>query len=672
MQKEWILKILAVVVVLSAGCESRLDNPADPEAGNYVGFKPWVNSGLPLHATINDTVAFAGVFQGPLDKVDRYEWDFDGNGRAEFSSSLSGEAVWVYGEVGRYMAAFTVWDQAGFSKSDTAEVTITNEPPDPQGGPDVHSFVDWTVDLPAEGQDDGRIVEYRWDYQGDGQVDWTGAGPETVQVQYGEAGFYTAVLELVDDDANSAKDTVAVSISMGAPAADAGPDTAVSINDLVVFRGSGVDTNGTLSLYEWDLDGDGVIDWASESTGRTERILESVGIRIAVLTVTDDDGFIDRDTVQVVVTDETPIVAIEDLGTGWCAEPDTLVADVIDDGRIVLYEWDFDGDGMFDWSSEELNWAVNFYSVGDYFPSLRVLDDDGHVTTGTLTYSVSPWARAAPMNVPRSDVGVEAVDGVVYALAGFSYGIGAYLSAAEAYDPAVGKWESRRPMSLSQSGMATAVFGDRIYGIAGCAVGEERGAVEEYWPQYDLWARRTSVRMRRCMATSETVGDRIYIIGGENGEEMSSVEVVHLTTWEWSVRAPMPTPRHAMASVVVDGKVYVIGGVGGGGLLSTVEVYDPATDSWETRSPMPTPRAGLAAVVWNDKIFAIAGSYLDVVEVYDVTTDTWTTGSPMFTKRFGAGAAVIDDVIYVVGGETLTSYLSLLEVYAPSCDGFGP
>ena len=43
MHKGWTLRILAVVVVLSAGCESRLDNPADPEGGNYIGFRPWVN-----------------------------------------------------------------------------------------------------------------------------------------------------------------------------------------------------------------------------------------------------------------------------------------------------------------------------------------------------------------------------------------------------------------------------------------------------------------------------------------------------------------------------------------------------------------------------------------------------------------------------------------------------
>ena len=85
---------------------------------------------------------------------------------------------------------------------------------------------------------------------------------------------------------------------------------------------------------------------------------------------------------------------------------------------------------------------------------------------------------------------------------------------------------------------------------------------------------------------------------------------------------------------------------------------------------MPTPRSGLVAVVWNNQIFAIGGSYLNVVEVYDIASDTWRIGTPMLTKRYGAGAAVIDDRIYVAGGETITTFLSLLEIYAPTCDGF--
>ncbi len=670
MHRQPTLRVLALILVLSAGCESRLDNPADPEAGTYIGFKPWVDSGLPLRATIDDTLTFQGVFQGPLDKVDRYEWDFDSDGHPEFTSSSNGETQWVYTDVGGYRAVLTVWDRAGFSRADTARVTITNEPPRPLGGPDQNSFVNWVVRLPAQGEDDGRIVEYRWDYDGDGEVDWTGARAETLQVRYDRSGLYRAVLEVRDDDTNSAIDTVAVSISVGAPSANAGPDTAVSINDIVVFRGSGIDTNGTLNLYEWDLDGDGVVDWSSETTGLLEQSFSSVGVRAAVLAVTDNDGFSCRDTVRVTVTDEWPVVAVQDLGTGWCAEPETLVANVVDDGRIVLYEWDFDGDGIFDQSSDALNWVVHAYPRGGFLPILRVLDDDGHVATQPLTFSVSPWKWGAPMSIARSGVGVEAVDGVLYALAGSSYGIGGYLSAAEAYDPAKGRWEKRRPMTLSQSGLATTVFGDRIYGVAGCAGTEDRSAVEEYWPRYDLWARRASVRIRRCWATAATAAGRIYVIGGENGEEISSVEVLDPGTGTWDAGTPMPTARHGIASVVVDDLVYVLGGTADGVPLSTVEVYDPVLDSWSRRAAMPTPRSGLVAVEWNNKIFAISGSYLDVVEVFDIATNTWATGTPMTTKRHGAGAAVIDGRIYVVGGETITSYLSLLEIYDPACDGF--
>ncbi len=662
------ISILLMLLVCVVGCEGRLENPADPEAGDYIGFRPWVDSGQAVRATISDTLDFEGVFHGPLDKVDRYEWDFHGDGRIDFRSPSVSTGRWAFEEVGEYHAIFTVWDRTGFSKSDTTDVIITNEVPAPDGGPDQNGFLRRTVGLPARASDDGRILEYRWDYEGDGEIDWSGVLPETLWVLYSSIGQYRAVLEVVDDDANRASDTVAVSISLGRPLALAGPDTAVSINDVVVFRGSGIDSNGTVNLYEWDFDGDGNVDWSSDRTGKTERLFESLGTWLATLRVTDDDGFSHADTARVTVTDEAPYLQIFDLGDGWCAEPETLLAEVGDDGNIVLYEWDFDGDGTFDWLSETTSRAAHRFERGVYFPILRVTDDDGNVATGTLTFRVGPWTRGSPMRFARSGISAEAVGGVLYAMSGAVPELGAYTSVVEAYDPESKSWEMRRPMVLAQSSIATTVLNGRIFGIAGCARNADRGAVEEYIPQYDMWKRHSSVQNRRCWPAAAAVNGLIYVFGGQGEEELSSVETLNPREGVWREVSPMPTARHGMAAVTVAERVYVIGGYGGGRPLSTVEVYDPATDTWATGNPMPTPRTGLAAVEWNSRIYTLGGSYLNVVEVYDPATDTWSTATPMPTPRYGHGAAVIGDMIYVVGGETLWSFLTILEIYAPACD----
>ena len=60
-----------------------------------------------------------------------------------------------------------------------------------------------------------------------------------------------------------------------------------------------------------------------------------------------------------------------------------------EDGTIVKYEWDFDGDGVYEWSSEENGRTTNIYNnPGTYTPTLRVTDNDGKFATDSLTVTV--------------------------------------------------------------------------------------------------------------------------------------------------------------------------------------------------------------------------------------------------------------------------------------------
>jgi len=73
------------------------------------------------------------------------------------------------------------------------------------------------------------------------------------------------------------------------------------------------------------------------------------------------------------------------------------------DGKVILYEWDFDNDGLFDWNSTEngafyfINggsqkvFARYFYnSVGDYTAKLRITDDNGSKKIDTCVIHVNP------------------------------------------------------------------------------------------------------------------------------------------------------------------------------------------------------------------------------------------------------------------------------------------
>jgi len=56
---------------------------------------------------------------------------------------------------------------------------------------------------------------------------------------------------------------------------------------------------------------------------------------------------------------------------------------------IVLYEWDFDGDGLYEWSSEDNGITTFIYNdVGKYIATLRVTDNYGETATDNKTIRV--------------------------------------------------------------------------------------------------------------------------------------------------------------------------------------------------------------------------------------------------------------------------------------------
>jgi hypothetical protein len=60
-----------------------------------------------------------------------------------------------------------------------------------------------------------------------------------------------------------------------------------------------------------------------------------------------------------------------------------------EDGSITKYEWDFDGDGIYEWSSNENGLTTFIYNnAGTHIATLRVTDNDGNIATDSLTVTV--------------------------------------------------------------------------------------------------------------------------------------------------------------------------------------------------------------------------------------------------------------------------------------------
>lgn len=242
----------------------------------------------------------------------------------------------------------------------------------------------------------GAILRYRWDFQGDGIFDTSDPGARNYTRTYAQKGVFNAVLEVLNDRNQIATATIPITVTGKPPTATAGvlpSNGAVPLN--VAFSGSGTDPDGTIIRFEWDFEGDGIFDFTSATTGNTSHMYKAQGTFNALLRVTDNDGMTATAPVTIrvgpagsptarITTPAAPLTitapfTVSFNGTGTDAN-----------GTITKFEWDFNGDGIFDYSSAtSAATTFNYQSPGTYTASFRVTDNSGLTGMDTVTIKVN-------------------------------------------------------------------------------------------------------------------------------------------------------------------------------------------------------------------------------------------------------------------------------------------
>jgi len=124
----------------------------------------------------------------------------------------------------------------------------------------------------------------------------------------------------------------------------------------------------------------------------------------------------------------------------------------------------------------------------------------GSAVTGALEAynpSTDSWTSVAPMLSPRSDLGADTIDGIIYA-AGGSDGTSPALATLEAYDPATNTWATKASMPTARADLAVVALYGLLYAIGGRgADGSPVATVEAYNPVTDTWATLPSMPTAR-------------------------------------------------------------------------------------------------------------------------------------------------------------------------------
>jgi len=284
-----------------------------------------------------------------------------------------------------------------------------------------------SFDAGASWDQDGVIVKYEWDMDGDlsgWEVD-SGTNPVMSGITYNTAGTKDQWVRVTDNDGLTA--TAHAKVAVGAAGGNLPPVAMVfptppegEVPQQVTWNASeSFDHDGTIAKYEWDMDGDPTSwEYDSGTTATMEITYNTGGPHTQYVRVTDDGGMTDTayGTAYMFGGNQAPTaVLVPDVTEG---DAPLLVnfdasASSDPDGTIQDYYWDFDGDGTTDIITGLPTTSNTYTDPGDYQPSVRVIDDVGEEDSAATNITAHGWAVVQVDAGPSlgTDVSLAAING---------------------------------------------------------------------------------------------------------------------------------------------------------------------------------------------------------------------------------------------------------------------
>jgi plastocyanin len=170
-------------------------------------------------------------------------------------------------------------------------ITVTNVSVQlgaPTPGPGfVNEDVTFTASASSLG---GSIDHYDWVF-GDGTTATTDALTPTTTHQYPAAGTFTAKVTAVDNQGDRNNSSQPVTVFSRDPTASftAAPTSVVKGGTVTFNAAASVDHDGSITKFEWDLDGDGTFEQDTGATPSASATFPTAGSIVVGLRVTDND-----------------------------------------------------------------------------------------------------------------------------------------------------------------------------------------------------------------------------------------------------------------------------------------------------------------------------------------------------------------------------------------------
>ncbi len=381
-----------------------------------------------------------------------YEWDFDEDGNFEAQGV---NQTHTYHSTGQYSIELRITDNFGVTKETSVSVEVQEA-----GLPPVASFTiiqqtaEGTVSVDAYSSShpdvNRHIVLFEWDWNPEYvsidsfifTIDDTG---ETQQHLFSQIGSYKVALRVTDDAGlqSIAVKTVIIKALRG-PTADAGgPYEILWEQDASLDGRASTDPDRSMGdsivKYEWDFNGNGLylalgdsptVLWSDIHSLLMQKYSSVIDTNTTFILqirikVTDTTGRFHTDVTTLTIRrdpgqnqgDDTliPLITVSPEGNvviGQEIQLSGASSYVINDegGTIVLYEWDFDGDGIYE--AQGINQTHTFQSTGQYDIELRITDNLGITNKTSVRVEVQEVALppAAIFRIISQTAGTVSVD----------------------------------------------------------------------------------------------------------------------------------------------------------------------------------------------------------------------------------------------------------------------
>lgn len=460
-------------------------------------------------------------------------------------------------------------------------------------------------------------------------------------------GVYEFELKVTDGAGLFSKDTVRVAVVAPGhpnqpPHADAGPDQTIflPVVSTILDGGNSVDTDGIIAYYSWNQ----VSGPSQCMIGNPANVLSSVtnlmqGIYVFNLTVVDNLGAADSDTVSVIVKPTPDSISVVNAQLTWIQPLSIwrLHPAVATAGTKIL----FAGGYAVDYNGE----------ITGVFSRVDIYD-----------FISNTWSTAE-LSTPRYNIVGASADGKVLFAGGIAP-TGVITSRVDIYDVAANSWTTAE---LSQPGesLAAASSGDKIL-----FAGEREGSVWDYNGPSNLvdiydassnnWS-TSALSQLRSKVIGATAGGKVLFVDGIGGIGTSqTADIYNVAGGNWSTAALSQANRVSAAASAGNSIIFArsLGGTSSASSNSKrIDIFDALSGKWSKDS---LDRFDFLSDYAHDIVAAAAvgpsavfiPSDLRHFIIYDVNNGTWSI-TPELSNPFGWETSIIaaNNQIYIAGWE---------------------